>query len=204
MQNLQTENPVDEFVKTKTPSFIKGDLSRTQIKSHPSLNKIATAGKMGSRLSKAFYEVVVRQPCFEGLGPRQLRRLAESAREIHFEPGQRIFEAGGLADRFYLILEGKAVLESETKGPGTGTIQALGPGDNLGWCWLFPTPYFVFGARAIEPTRTILFPRVWPHPEGEIGQPSGQELTQRIAAVVIQNLRNLEQHLMEQVSTPAH
>lgn len=155
-------------------------------------------------MSNELYDLMARQPFFEGLGSRQLRLLAESAGEINFEPGERIFEEGGLADHFYLILEGKAVLESETKGRGAVVIQTLGPGDNLGWSWLFPSPRFVFGARAIVPTRTLFFPRAWACPPAEAGQASGHELTQRIATVVIQNLKTIEQHLVAQISTPAH
>jgi len=78
--------------------------------------------------------------------------------EMKFEAGQKIFESGSPANRFYLILAGEVVLESELAEPGVMLpIQTLGPGDNLGWSWLFP-PYLIhLSARAVTPTRTIFF-----------------------------------------------
>ena len=76
---------------------------------------------------------------------------------LHFEPGQTILEEGSPANRFYLILEGKVVIESEVAERGVIPIQTLGPGEDLGWSWLFPPFYTQFSARALLPTSAIFF-----------------------------------------------
>jgi hypothetical protein len=59
---------------------------------------------------------------------------------MKFETGATIFEEGSPASRFYLILTGRVVLSSEMEDRNVIPIQTLGPGDDLGWSWLFP-PY---------------------------------------------------------------
>jgi hypothetical protein len=93
-----------------------------------------------------------------------------------------------------VILEGKAVLESGARGT---VIQTLGPGDHLGWTWLFPASRFVSGARAVERTEAILFYRSWPLCQGEAEQRSAYELTNQIAAVAIHHLKAIEGRLVD-------
>ena len=186
-------------MKITAPGFIRGDLGRTQVKSRTSTKKYSTEAKREPALEPTLYHRIMQQPFFEGLSPDQLRLFAQSAVEIEFEAGQWIFKEGRVADRFYLILEGKAVLESEAKGRSAGAIQTLGPGDNLGWNWLFPAPYFLFSARAVEPIKAILFYRAGGRGQGLADQPAGDELTEHIATVVIDNLKAFEQRLVTQV-----
>ena len=76
--------------------------------------------------------------------------------EKQFAPGEWIFRQGDPANRFYLILEGKVLIESEVKNRGMIPIRTLGAGDDLGWACLFPPYYMHFvhpfqgdGERAI-------------------------------------------------------
>jgi CRP-like cAMP-binding protein len=154
-------------------------------------------------LAKALLPLIAAQPFFKGMNPAQLQLLAESALEMKFEPGQKFFEAGSPANRFYLILEGKVVLESELAEPGTMLpVQTLGPGDNLGWSWLFP-PYLVhLGAYAVEPTRVIFFYGTRLREQCEQNHEFGYELMKRIAEVACQCLSATQQRLAESTPQP--
>ena len=74
--------------------------------------------------------LVAKQPFFKGLNAQQLQLLTDMAIEIKFQPGEVIFQEGSPANRFYVILEGKVVLESKLKPPGMVAIQTLGRGMN--------------------------------------------------------------------------
>ena len=111
----------------------------------------------GNTQSQSLYTLIAQQPFFKGLNAHQLQLITDSAMEMSFEPEQSILQEGSPANRFYLILEGKVVLESEVKERGRILIRTLGPGDDLGWSWLFPLHYQHFSARALEPTRTLFF-----------------------------------------------
>ncbi|HEY5043017.1 MAG TPA: Crp/Fnr family transcriptional regulator [Verrucomicrobiae bacterium] len=147
------------------------------------------------------YNRIARQPFFKGLEARHLHLLAASALEMQFETGQTIFQEGSPANSFYLILAGKVVLEAETADRNLIPIQTLGPGDDLGWAWLFP-PYSVrLSARALEPTRTIFFFGTRLREQCEQDHELGYQLMQRIAQVATQCLRATQQRLVELTET---
>ena len=148
-------------------------------------------------MAQSLYTLIAQQPFFKGLNARQLQLLTESAMEMQFEPGQSIFQEGSPANRFYLILEGKVVLESELAERGAIPIQTLGPGDDLGWSWLFPPYYLHSSARALEPTRTIFFYGTRLRKQCEQDHDLGYQLMRRVAEVMIQRLRAMQQRLME-------
>lgn len=144
------------------------------------------------------YALIAEQPFFKGLNPHQLQLLTESALEMKFQTGQKVFEAGSPANRFYLILEGKVLLESELAEHGVMLpVQILGPGDSLGWSWLFP-PYVIhLGAHAIEPTRTIFFYGTRLREQCEQDHELGYELMKRIGQVATERFRATQERLAE-------
>ena len=120
---------------------------------------------------------------------------------MQFEPGQWILQEGSPANRFYLILEGKVVLESEMADRNVIPIQTLGPGDELGWAWLFPPYSLRLSARALEPTRTIFFYGTRLREQCEQDHELGYQLMKRIADVAIQCLQATQQRFMEYIDT---
>jgi CRP-like cAMP-binding protein len=151
----------------------------------------------GIPASQPLSTLVGQQPFFKGLTARHLQLLTASALEMQFEAGQSIFQEGSPANRFYLILEGKVVLESDLKERGVIPIQTLGPGDDLGWSWLFPPYYLHSSARALEPTRTIFFYGTRLREQCEQDHDLGYQLMGRIAEVVIKQLQATQRRLTE-------
>jgi CRP-like cAMP-binding protein len=161
----------------------------------------SAATEEANSMAQSLYALIAQQPFFKGLNAHQLQLLTESAMEMQFEPGQSIFQEGSPANRFYLILEGKVVLESELAERGMIPIQTLGPGDDLGWSWLFPPYYLHSSAHALEPTRTIFFYGTRLREQCEQDHDLGYQLMQRVAEVMIQRLRAMQQRLMECTDT---
>ena len=79
----------------------------------------------------------------------QRERLMELAQEVSFAEDSRIFEAGGTADRFWVIRSGAVSLDQRVTPQQRVTVGTLGAGDLLGWSWLFP-PYRWHWLRAGE------------------------------------------------------
>jgi CRP-like cAMP-binding protein len=142
----------------------------------------------------SLYALVAEQPFFKGLKPAQLQMLADSALVMEFDTGKAILEEGGPANRFYLILQGHVAFEMELDAHGSRlTIQTLGPGDDLGWSWLFP-PYAIhFSARALEPTRTIFFYGTRLREQCELDHEFGYQIMKRIAEVATRCLQSAQQ-----------
>ena len=114
-------------------------------------NKVAfvsTLPDLSDALSQELYALIAEQPFFKGLNPQQLQLLAASALEMKFETGATIFVEGSPANRFFLILSGRVELSSEMEDRNVIPIQTLGPGDDLGWSWLFP-PYLMHFSAAL-------------------------------------------------------
>ncbi len=146
---------------------------------------------------KLLYDLISQQPFFKGLNTHQLQLLTELAMEMRFEAGQKILHEGSPANRFFLILEGKVMLESELAEHGAIPIQTVGDGDALGWSWLFPPYVLHSSARAIEPTRTIFFYGTRLREYCEVDHDLGYQLMQRVAEVLIQRLHGTRQRLIE-------
>ncbi|MEV7326223.1 cyclic nucleotide-binding domain-containing protein [Streptomyces sp. NPDC093970] len=83
----------------------------------------------------------------------QRERLMELAEEVSFPEDARIFEAGGTADRFWVIRSGAVNLDQEVTSHKRVTVATLGAGDLLGWSWLFPPYAWDFGAVAFSQVR---------------------------------------------------
>src|SRR5437899_6643783 len=90
-----------------------------------------------SPASSQLLTLIAQQPFFKGLSAQHLQVLVDSAMITQFKPGQWIFRQGDPVNRFYLILEGKVLIESKAKERGMISIRTLGPGDDLVWAWLF-------------------------------------------------------------------
>ena len=150
-----------------------------------------------SDLARQIYPAIAQLSFFKGLSTYQLRVLADTALRSDFKRDEFIFRQGDPANRFYIILEGKVVLESEVKERNVVTVQTLGPGDNLGWSWLFPPCDFHFSARALEPVKAIFFYGTRLQQQCEENHELGYELMKRVAVTLIQNLHATQQRLLE-------
>jgi CRP/FNR family transcriptional regulator, cyclic AMP receptor protein len=160
-------------------------------------DSILSTPEADKTLAQPLYTLIAEQPFFKGLTAAHLQLLTDSAFERRFEKGQMIFHEGSPANRFFVILEGKVALESEVKERGTVVIQTLGPGEDLGWSWLFPPHFLHFGARAVEPTRTIFFFGTRLREQCEQDHELGYQLMIRIAEVTSRRIQAMQQRLME-------
>ena len=158
----------------------------------------------GSDAAQRLFKLVSSQRFFKGLGRRQLKTLADSAMEMEYEPNQSIYEEGVFANRFYIILEGKVVVEADAGAEDQGKIfvQMLGPQDDLGWSWLFPPFHTHFSARALTPVKVLLFYAPHLRQECEFDHDLGYELMKRVTAVMLDRLRALRLQLSVQSNAP--
>jgi CRP-like cAMP-binding protein len=89
--------------------------------------------------------------------PEYRDRMMTLAREVSFPQDARVFEERGTADRFWVIRSGAITLDLSLPNERTVTVETLGPGDLLGWSWMFPPYEWDFGAEALSPVRAYEF-----------------------------------------------
>ena len=128
-----------------------------------------------------------------------LNQIEEFATEAWFEAGEVIFDEGDYADRFFLILEGKIALETGPAGKGGIVVQILGPGDALGWSWLFPPFQWHFRARVLEPCHAIEMSGASLLIRSEEDCGFGHELLKRVSRQVIQRLQVTRNRLVQEL-----
>ena len=104
-------------------------------------------------------------------------------------PGTVIFREGDPANRFYLIERGKVSLASHNRDEPSVDIQTIGPGDVLGWSWLFPPHCWHYDAWAADDTRAVVFEATRLRDDCEADKAFGYELMKRVAQVLVHRLQ---------------
>lgn len=146
--------------------------------------------------------IIRSHPFWEGLNPHYFHILNECADFVKFGEEQPIFRAGVEAEHFYLICSGQVALETFVPGRGAITIEMLGPGEALGWSWLFPPYRWHFSARSVELTETIAFGANELRKYAEENHDFGYELTTRVGRIILQRLQATRLQLVEFYSVP--
>jgi len=145
--------------------------------------------KNGNSHPQYLEKIISTHPFLAGMSPHQLRLIADCAMSVHFIANELIFREGDPANRFYLIQSGRVVLESQVLGKPKALVQTLGPGDILGWSWLFPPYFWHFDARALEPIDAVFIYGTPLREECESDHELGYELMKRLAAVMMKRLQ---------------
>ncbi|SNX56181.1 hypothetical protein SAMN06272735_0627 [Streptomyces sp. TLI_55] len=122
------------------------------------------------------------------------------AREVSFPEDARIFEAGGTADRFWVIRSGAVSLDQQVTSVQRVTVASLGAGDLLGWSWLFPPHQWDFGAVAFSPVRAYEFDAAAVLGLCEEDPALGMVLVRSVAEILAHRLEMTRGKLMEQYS----
>lgn len=132
------------------------------------------------------------------LPPPQRQSLMTLAKEVSFPEDFHIFEAGGTADRFWVIRSGAVTLTQQVTTHQRVTVAGLGSGDLLGWSWLFPPYLWDFGAEAFSPVRAYEFDAAAVLRLCEEDQQLGMILVRSVAEILAHRLETTRGKLMEQ------
>jgi CRP-like cAMP-binding protein len=123
--------------------------------------------------------------------------LMELAREVFFDQDARIFEEQGTADRFWVIRSGAVTLDLKVPGRRPVTVDTLGPGDLLGWSWMFAPYTWDFGAEALSPVRAYEFDGAQVRALCDAEPALGLALVRAVAEVLAHRLQNARTRLLD-------
>ncbi len=127
---------------------------------------------------------------------RLLRRIEEVSSETSLPAGEVIFREGECANRMFLLLEGAVTLEITSAGCPPAIVMTLGPGDILGWSWLFPPFRYHFTARVISPCTALEVDGAALLVSAEEDPALGYELMKRVAQQLIRRLESTRKCLI--------
>ena len=135
-------------------------------------------------------------PFLAGMSRTQLALLTDCAVATHFKKGQTILHEGEFANRFYLIESGRVALESGADFGEPVVIETIGPGDLLGWSWVFPPYIWQFTARAVDSTTAIFFYGTILREYCEKDHSLGYELFKRMSVVMMKRLQAARKQML--------
>ena len=93
----------------------------------------------------------------EGLSPEHIQFLVGCARNGCFHAGAYLFREGEQADEFLLIRKGTVGLEVHVPGKGPIVMETVGPGDIVGFSWLFEPHLTQLDGRARDEVVALVF-----------------------------------------------
>ena len=132
---------------------------------------------------------VALHPFLAGMTRTHLALLTDCAIAAHFEKGQTILRKGEFAKGFYLIESGEVLLESGEESGEPVVVDTIGPGDSLGWSWMFPPYVWRFTACAVEHIDAIFFYGTTLREYCEKDHSLGYELLKRTSRVMLRQLQ---------------
>lgn len=135
-------------------------------------------------------EKIIRRHAFwKGLDSVYFHVLEGFATLVTWGPGEGVFQADASAEHFYLINRGCVCLETLVSGRNVVTIQMLGPGEALGWSWLFPPYRWHFSARSRVFTEAVAFQAKALREYAQENHDFGYELTKRVGQIILDRLQ---------------
>lgn len=146
-------------------------------------------------------DVLVDQPFFAGLSEEQIRVVAETAKIVSFDEGERMFAEGGEAGMSYLILEGDIALSIRTQAHGPKVVQTLHRGEFVGWSWMYPPYRWSFDANVLADVKAVQFdgPQL---KKISVADPAlGYALMTRFTEIIINRMQALRIQLLDVYST---
>jgi CRP/FNR family transcriptional regulator, cyclic AMP receptor protein len=142
-------------------------------------------------------ELLADAPVFGGLGPDALTLIAGCAQNVGFDEDTLLFREGEAADTFYVVRRGRVALELHTPERGGIVIETIGPGEVVGWSWLFAPYRWHFDARAAGPVRAIAFDGACLRGKCDDDKELGYELMKRFGQVMIDRLQHARVRLLD-------
>jgi CRP/FNR family transcriptional regulator, cyclic AMP receptor protein len=141
--------------------------------------------------------VLAAQPFLRGMPLDQVCELAGLCEHVTVAAGQRLFEEGSTADRFWIIDAGQVTLDASVPGRGRVIIETLGRNDVIGLSWMHPPYQWRFRAVATQPTQAFAFDACAVRKVCDVNPALGYELTRRFSAVVVRRLQATRARLLD-------
>ena len=148
-------------------------------------------------------ERISAHPFFAALTDAQLAALSEDAITETFTAGQRLFDEGGIADRFWLIERGNIALDMRIPGRGDQIVETLGPGTVLGWSWLHPPYRWHFRAVARLATTAIAFDAASVRRRCDADPAFGYAILRSFTPVITERLQATRLRLLDLYAAPS-
>ncbi len=146
-------------------------------------------------------ELVSHHPLLAGLPVDIGNLVAGCARNVVFAAGELLMSEGEAANTLYLLRRGNVTIELHSAGRGVIVVETVGPGNPVGFSWLFPPYRCHFDVRAIEPVGAIAVDAACLREKAEVDPAFGYELVKRVSEVMLHRLQAARLRLLDLYGT---
>jgi CRP/FNR family cyclic AMP-dependent transcriptional regulator len=141
--------------------------------------------------------VLREHPFFAGVEPADLDEVVGCAMNVRFGAGQYLFREGEVADRFYIVREGRVALEVYAPGRGPLVVDSADSGEIVGLSWLFPPHTWQLDARAVVPVRAVAIDGACLRAKCDQNTRLGYLLMQRLSSVAQRRMHSARMRLVD-------
>ncbi|MEU5978396.1 cyclic nucleotide-binding domain-containing protein [Streptomyces sp. NPDC047315] len=125
-------------------------------------------------------------------------QLTDASYEVQFAQGERLFDEGDRADRFWVVRTGLVTLDIRVPGRRRSPVlESLAHGELVGWSWMFPPGVWHLGAEAMTPVRALEFDAVRVRRMCEADPWFGHEVAMWVGAVLAHRLQAARGRLLD-------
>ena len=134
---------------------------------------------------------------FTALSPSHLDVIAACARARSVREGMVLFHEGDDATALYAIDGGSVAVQVHIPHRRPITLETLGPGEILGWSWLFPPYRTRFGAVALTAVELLVIDARTLRARLDEDAALGYALLQRFSRVIAERLEATRLQLLD-------
>jgi CRP-like cAMP-binding protein len=142
-------------------------------------------------------EVLKEHPFFEGISDEHLEFLVSVASPLHIEANRFLFRQGSSADCFLVLHNGDMALELHVGAKGARIIQTVGPGEVVGWSWLYPPHRWMYDGRALNTIDCLCLNGEQVRTRMADDHDLGYEILNRFGDVIVQALNRTRLQLLD-------
>jgi CRP-like cAMP-binding protein len=138
-----------------------------------------------------------RQTLFEDIPEGELRRLGPMLKQLSYKKGQQIFTEAQEARGIYLVRSGKVEISKLTADGWKQTLAVLGPGDFFGELSILQERRHEATATALQDVELYMLAKEEFQQLVKKDSPLAFHITRKIAIVMSQNLRRMNQKFLD-------
>jgi CRP/FNR family cyclic AMP-dependent transcriptional regulator len=142
-------------------------------------------------------KILKEHPFMNDLENQHLELITGCASNVVFKPDEFVFREGDEANSFYIIRQGKIIIETYIPEKGPIAIQSREAGDVTGWSWMIPPYRWHFDARAVEMTRAIALDGKCLRGKMDEDHDLGYALMKKFAIIIAQRLEATRIQLLD-------
>jgi CRP/FNR family transcriptional regulator, cyclic AMP receptor protein len=147
-------------------------------------------------------ELLPRHPFLAGLPATSLDLVHSCASAGRFPTGEYVFREGEVADRFFLLDEGRVALETHAPGRPVHVLDSVGAGGVVGWSWLVPPHRWFCDGRVLDEVGALVVDGAALRASLQLNPEAGYEVLQRVAHIMYARLQSTRVRLLDLYGPP--